>query len=83
MTMLEVGTKVMKKRGGGAIGGEVEITKRQVVRDRCNGKTEVIYTVGNALVYGNHTEEGIYKNFLIVDDEATDVLNEEVVADTD
>jgi len=81
--MLEVGTKLRKKYGSGIIGGETEITKREVVRDRHNGTTEIVYVVGKGTAYGCHTEEGIRKDFLFVDDVATAALNEEVRGTSD
>jgi hypothetical protein len=65
---------------GSLIGSETEITKREVVRDRAEGTTEIVYTVGKGMAYGTHTEEGIKAKFLFVDDNATAALNEKVIA---
>ena len=73
--MLEVGTKVRKKYDT-FIGHETEITRRQVIRNTHDGTTEIVYDVGGLNVLGSLTEEGIRRQYWIVDEEATAALNE-------
>jgi len=75
--MLEVGTKVRRKYDSGLIGFVSVISKREVVRDRHNDSTEVVYEVGAGDFPDCYTEEQLRRKFVFVDDKATAVLNEE------
>ena len=75
--MLEIGTRLYKKYNSGGFGPELKITKRVVIRDRSKNTTDILYVVGSGYAYGAHTEEGIREGFVIVDCEATAILNED------